>query len=234
MSYLRALSYFRAEPGIQAACAKLSVLLLLLSSLFCTTAHAIDKIEVQGLFASRAVLSIDGTMRMLKVGEVSPEGVRLISADSTAAVLEIDGARKEYALGNTVSTQFTQRTERKQRLHRDPSSGMYFARGRINGQPVKFMVDTGATSIAMSTSQAKQLGIRYQLIGSPTRVRTASGDADAYSVNLRTVNVGEISQSNIEALVVEGKPDGPILLGMSFLGRLGVEQTRTVMTLIQK
>ena len=170
----------------------------------------------------------------LKVGEVSPEGVRLISADSNAAILEVDGARKEYALGNTVSTQFTERTERKERLHRDPSSGMYFARGRINAQPVKFMVDTGATSIAMSTSQAKQLGIRYELIGSPTKVRTASGNADAYSVNLRTVSVGEISQSNIEALVVEGKPDGPILLGMSFLGRLGVEQTRTVMTLIQK
>jgi len=230
------MSYFSAEPGMQATCPKVSVLLILLSSLFCTSAYAIDKIEVQGLFSNRAVLSIDGAMRMLKVGEVSPEGVRLISADSNAAVLEIDGARKEYALGNTntVSTQFTERTERKERLHRDPSSGMYFAHGRINAQPVKFMVDTGATSIAMSTSQAKQLGIRYQLIGSPTRVRTASGDADAYSVNLRTVTVGEISQSNIEALVVEGKPDGPILLGMSFLGRLGVEQTRTVMTLIQK
>jgi len=228
------MSYFRVDPGMQAACPKLSVLLVLLASLFCTSAYAIGKIEVQGLFANRAVLSIDGSMRMLKVGEVSPEGVRLISADSNAAILEIDGARKEYALGNTVSTQFTERTERKERLHRDPSSGMYFARGRINAQPVKFMVDTGATSIAMSTSQAKQLGIRYELIGSPTKVRTASGNADAYSVNLRTVSVGDISQSNIEALIVEGKPDGPILLGMSFLGRLGVEQTRTVMTLIQK
>ena len=228
------MSYFRAEPVKQAAGQKVSVLLVLLSSLFCTIAYAIDKIEVQGLFANTAVLSIDGNMRMLKVGEVSPEGVRLISADSNAAVLEIDGARKEYALGNTVSTQFTERTERKERLHRDPSSGMYFARGRINSQPVKFMVDTGATSIAMSTGQAKQLGIRYKLIGSPTRVRTASGDTNAYSVNLKTVSVGEISQSNIEALVLEDKPDGPVLLGMSFLGRLGVEQTRTVMTLIQK
>jgi len=228
------MSYFSAESGMRSGCPKMSVLVILLLSLFCTEAYAIDKVEVQGLFSNRAVLSIDGTMRMLKVGEVSPEGVILISADSNAAVLEIDGARKEYALGNTVSTQFTERTERKERLHRDPSSGMYFAHGRINGQPVKFMVDTGATSIAMSTSQAEQLGIRYKLIGSPTRVRTASGDANAYSVNLKTVRVGEISQSNIEALVVEGKPDGPILLGMSFLGRLGVEQTRTVMTLIQQ
>ena len=228
------MSYFSAESGMRSGCPKMSVLVISLLSLFCTEAYAIDKVEVQGLFSNRAVLSIDGTMRMLKVGEVSPEGVILISADSNAAVLEIDGARKEYALGNTVSTQFTERTERKERLHRDPSSGMYFAHGRINGQPVKFMVDTGATSIAMSTSQAEQLGIRYKLIGSPTRVRTASGDANAYSVNLKTVRVGEISQSNIEALVVEGKPDGPILLGMSFLGRLGVEQTRTVMTLIQK
>ena len=228
------MSYPKAEPGVQAVYTTVSLLLILLSSFFCSTAYAIGKIEVQGLFANRAVLSIDGKMRMLKVGEVSPEGVKLVSADSNAAVLEIEGARKEYALGNTVSTQFTERAERKERLHRDPSSGMYFAHGRINNQPVKFMVDTGASSIAMSTNEAEQLGIRYELVGSPTRVRTASGDADAYSVNLKTVSVGEITQSNVEALVVEGKPDGSILLGMSFLGRLGVEQTRTVMTLIQK
>lgn len=196
-------------------------------------AVAVDKIEVQGLFSRKAVLLIDGTRHILAVGETSPEGVRVISASSDAAILEVDGIQKEYRLGNTVSTSFSKRVERKEQIFRDPS-GMYMTRGMINNQHVKFMVDTGATSIAMNEKQAKKLGIRYDLIGSPTRVSTASGFVNAYIVNLKKVSVGSITQSNVEAFIIEGNHPGPILLGMSFLGRVGVEQTRNVMTLKQK
>ena len=64
--------------------------------------YAVEKIEVQGLFANKAVLLIDGNRHILAVGKTSPEGVKIISADSHAAVLEVDGKQKQYFLGNKI------------------------------------------------------------------------------------------------------------------------------------
>jgi aspartyl protease family protein len=196
-------------------------------------AHAVDKLEVQGLFANKAVLMIDGSLRVLAVGEVSPEGVRLVSADSRGAVLEVDGVEKKFELGNTVSTSFVQRKNQKETIYVN-SSGMYLTFGSINGRSVRFLVDTGASAIAMNINQAKELGIRYDKIGVPASVSTASGFENAYRVRLKSVSVGKITQTNVEALVIDGNHPGPILLGMSFLGQLNVEHTGTAMTLTQQ
>jgi aspartyl protease family protein len=196
-------------------------------------AHAVDKLEVQGLFANKAVLMIDGSLRVLAVGEVSPEGVRVVSADSRGAVLEVDGVEKKFELGNTVSTSFVQRKNQKETIYVN-SSGMYLTFGSINGRSVRFLVDTGASAIAMNINQAKELGIRYDKIGVPASVSTASGFENAYRVRLKSVSVGKITQTNVEALVIDGNHPGPILLGMSFLGQLNVEHTGTAMTLTQQ
>ena len=60
---------------------------------------------------------------------------------------------------------------------------MFLRNGTINGRSVKFLVDTGATSVAMNSSQAKRLGIRYRLEGKPSTVSTASGFVKAYEQN---------------------------------------------------
>jgi aspartyl protease family protein len=65
-------------------------------------------------------------------------------------------------------------------------------------------------------------------------VSTASGFVNAYRIRLKTVSVGGITETNVEALVIDGKHPGPILLGMSFLGRLSVEHSGNAMTLLQK
>jgi len=197
------------------------------------TVHAVDQLEVQGLFANKAVLLIDGNLRVLAVGEVSPEGIRVVSADSRGAVLEVDGVEKKFGLGNIVSTSFVQRKNQKETIFVN-SAGMYLTFGSINGRSVRFLVDTGASAIAMNTDQAKQLGIRYDKIGVPASVSTASGFESAYRVRLKSVSVGKITQRNVEALVIDGKHPGPVLLGMSFLGQLNVEHTGTAMTLTQQ
>ena len=208
------------------------IVLTLLLGCFSITVHAVEKLEVQGLFSNKAVLLIDGKRHILAVNETSPEGVKVVSANSRGAVLEVDGQQKQYNLGNTVSTTFTKRKSQKETIYIN-SGGMYMTFGNINGRPARFLVDTGASAVSMNSVQAKQLGIRYKRTGAPAGVSTASGFAKAYRVRLDSVSVGDIRQTNVEAFVIEGNHPGPILLGMSFLGRLSVEHSGNAMTLTQ-
>lgn len=205
--------------------------------IFCFSANvnAVENIEVQGLFSNKAVISIDGKRHVLAVGKVSPEGVKVISVNAGGAVLAIDGQQKQYNLGDssTVSTTFNQRGKQQEKIYVN-SGGMYMTYGNINGRSVQFLIDTGASAIAMNTDQAKHLGIRYDKYGIPAGVSTASGYANAYKVRLKSVSVGDITQTNVEALVIDGKHPGPVLLGMTFLGRIDVEQSGNAMTLTQK
>jgi len=208
------------------------LLLAYLPLMLLTNAYAIEKLEVQGLFSNKAVLMIDGKRHILAVGETSPEGVKVISANSRGAVLEVDGQQKQYNLGNTVSTTFTKRKSQKETIFVN-SGGMFMTFGNINGRSVRFLVDTGASAIAMNVEQAKQLGIRYDKVGIPASVSTASGFVDAYRVRLKSVSVGKITETNVEAFVIDGNHPGPVLLGMTFLGRLNVEHSGNAMTLLQ-
>jgi len=204
-----------------------------LSLLFTVNAYAIEKLEVQALFSNKAVLMVDGKRHILAVGQTSPEGVKVISANSRGAVLEIDGQQKQYDLGNTISTTFTKRKSQKETIYVN-SGGMFMTFGNINGRSVRFLVDTGASAVSMNIDQAKQLGIRYDKIGTPAGVSTASGFVKAYRLRLKSVTVGNITEKNVEAFVIDGNHPGPILLGMTFLSRLSVEHSGNAMTLLQK
>ncbi|VAW53776.1 hypothetical protein MNBD_GAMMA06-689 [hydrothermal vent metagenome] len=212
---------------------KLLLLIKIIPLLFLTKAYAIEKIEVQGSFSNKAVVMIDGTRHILATGKTSPEGVKVISVNSSGAVLEVDGKQKQYNLGSTISTTFEKRKSQKETIFVN-SGGMYMTYGNINGRSVHFLVDTGASAIAMNVKQAKQLGIRYDKEGLPAKVSTASGFVDAFRIRLKSVSVGGITETNVEAFVIDGAHPGPILLGMTFLGRLSVEHSGNAMTLLQK
>jgi len=202
---------------------------------FAAGVNAVEKIEVQGLFSNKAVILVDGQRHILAVGKLSPEGVKVISVNSDGAVLVIDGQQKQYNLGDSssISTTFNQRAKQQEKIYVN-SGGMYMTYGNINGRSVQFLIDTGASAISMNSDQAKHLGIRYDKYGIPAGVSTASGYAKAYKVRLKSVSVGGITQTNVEAFVIDGKHPGPILLGMTFLGRLDVEQSGNAMTLTQE
>ena len=208
-------------------------LLLLLSVLVSSSVSAVQGIQVQALFSGKAVLLIDGQRRIISVGETSPEGVTLISADSKQAVLEIDGERASYTTGAAVSLNFEQPETLVEQVFAN-ESGMFLTVGTINGRTVKFLVDTGASSVAMNKSQAKKLGVRYRIEGEPATASTASGFVRSYRVNLKSVSLGKIKRTNVEAMVIDGDHPGPILLGMSFLGNLKVEKSGSALTLRQK
>ena len=187
-------------------------------------------IVVQGLFSGKAVVQIDGQRRVLSPGQTSPEGVKLISADTHQAMLEVGGKQQSYTMGSAVSLNFTQAETVEERVFAD-DRGMFMSVGSINGQTVQFLVDTGATSIAMNTTQAKRLGVRYELDGEKSTASTASGFVTAYRVRLKSVSLGKIRKRNIEAMVIDGQHPGPILLGMTFLGGLQVEKSGNTLTL---
>lgn len=208
-------------------------LVFLLSLCVTVTANAIEQLEVQGLFSNKAVLMVDGKRHILAVGETSPEGVKVVSANSHSALLEVDGKQKQYGLGNTVSVAFAERKSKKEKIFIN-SGGMYLTFGSINGRSVRFLVDTGASAITMNAVQATNLGIRYKTTGEAAGVSTASGFEKAYRVHFKSVSVGDITESNVEGYVIDGDHPGPVLLGMTFLGRLSVEHSGNAMTLMQK
>jgi aspartyl protease family protein len=205
-----------------------SLLIVLLS--LADVATAVTKISVVGLFKDTAIVMIDGTRRLLRSGDTSPEGITLISATSTEAILEIDGERKQYGLGGQISGSYAKPTNAKVRIWPTPNS-MYAVLGSINGYPVEFIVDTGATLVSMSGREAKRLGIDYRVEGTPARSSTASGIAEIYLVDLNKVKVGDIELRNVRGAVHDGDFPPATLLGMSFLNRLTMRQDGQVLEL---
>ncbi|HEX7027797.1 MAG TPA: retropepsin-like aspartic protease [Gammaproteobacteria bacterium] len=188
-------------------------------------------IEVAGILGSKVVLVIDKRQRVLNPGETAPEGVKVIDVDSEGATLEVDGERNYYTLGSSrVSTVFIKPEVVEELIYKD-SHGMYRTGGYINGLPVNFLVDTGATTVAMNRNEARRLGVDYIVEGEPAYVKTASGVSEAYRVKLKTIAVGKIRFSNVDAMVVDSDSPEEVLLGMSFLGRLNVQHQNEVMSL---
>ena len=193
-------------------------LFLALFSLPVSESVAAD-IEVVALFRDQAVVHVDGVRYKLSPGEATAEGVRLVGADVTGAVLEFEGKTRHYALGSKLRIGYRQAAAEQVQIFRD-ARGMFTTVGSINGMPVDFMVDTGATSVAMNAAQARRLGIDFRVVGAPVTVMTASRPENAYRVMLDRVKVGDLQLHNVEAVVLEGAQPDATLLGMSFLGRL--------------
>lgn len=193
----------------------------------------LERIRVEALFPGRAMISVDGKRRLLKLGKPSSEGLLLISADSREAVIEVDGERRSYLLGAHVSTRYTAPEAVSAKIWRD-ESGSYTTVGSINGRVVNFLVDTGASAVAMHGIDAKRLGIAYKLEGDPIYVSTANGTAPAYEVELDRVQVGDIVLRRVRGFVIDAPGSGRILLGMSFLNRVQMTDQGNVLMLHQK
>jgi aspartyl protease family protein len=212
---------------------KLQVLLVLWIAVLNAPVQADTDVRVVGLFSERAVVVIDGRQQIMKVGQTTPEGVRLIAADSESAVLEIDGEVVKARLDGRVTARKRTAKTREFQISRN-TAGMFTTVGSINGLTVSFLVDTGATRVAINAGEAQRLGIDYRVTGTPMTVTTASGAEHAWGVTLNTVKVGELELRNVGAVVLAGDQPSQALLGMSYLGRLEMSNTGRLMTLRKK
>lgn len=195
-------------------------------------AHAVGAIEVQALMNDAAVLRIGDQQRMLRNGQRSPEGVLLVNATTQRAIIEVDGRRTELKLSQRISGSFTATDTSEVRVDRN-ANAQYLTTASINGRLATVLVDTGANTVALSGRQAAALGVAYHR-GTPTQVGTASGVANAYAVQLDSVAVGGISVPYVPAVVIEGDFPPMILLGMSFLQRVGMREENGALFLKQK
>ena len=206
--------------------------LILAACLASTQVLALD-VTVVGLFSGKAVITVNrGTPRTLSVGEQTPEGVRLLSADSRAAVLEIEGKRRTLEMGLHFETAEQTGSRNTVTLAAD-SQGHFVVDGQINGAHMRFLVDTGATFVSIPASDAARLGI--DLSNARRGIsQTANGPVTVYRTTLESVTVGGVTIFNVEASVHTSRGLDVALLGMSFLNRTEMRRDGGNLTLTKR
>ncbi len=195
-----------------------------------TGAFADEGVRFIGQFGNKAVISIDGKQRVLAVGQTSREGVKVLTVDATHADILYQGRKQRLGFSQRPGGTYKPRGVKELSISTD-AWGSFRTPGSINGQLVNFLVDTGASTVAMNEKVARKLGIDFRYSGTPSTVATASGVVPAYSIRLDSVKVGEIELNNVPATVIEGDFPLEVLLGMSFLSRLEMERKGKLITL---
>jgi len=194
----------------------------------CSAAGA-QTVTFSGSMGSRALLVIDGAPRTLAVG-ATHGGVKLLSVNGSDATVEIDGRRVPLQLGAPVNLAATGGAANGTQIVLSAGPGGHFVTtGAINGKSVQFVVDTGATSVALSRDQAERIGLDYKS-GRRGMAQSANGAVPVHAVRLASVRVGDVTVYDVEAMVVPaGMP--MVLLGNSFLTRFQMKRENDRLTL---
>ncbi|GEM_PF-87385 len=209
---------------------KLPTLFALVFLLFSATLRADNTLYFVGQFGNKAVIHVNGHQRVIKVGETSREGVTLLSVNANHAIVKYQGKKQTLSFAPSGGKTYKAREHTEVNIWAD-ASGSFQTPGSINGQMVHFLVDTGATTVAMNAEVAERLGIDFRYTGTPARVATASGIAQAHTVVLDSVRVGDIEIKNVRASVLEGSYPREVLLGMSFLSKVELKRKGNLITL---
>jgi len=180
-----------------------------------------------------AIVAIDGgEPKTVKVGQ-KWQGMTVLAVEKDRATVEIDGKPRVLKRGDHYRNADSPGDPKRQTvvLGADPA-GHFFTEGMINGNPVRFVVDTGATVIALPGRDATRMGIDYRK-GTRSMVSTANGPTTVYQVKFDRVKLGGIELTSVDGVVIEQGLD-VALLGMSFLNRVDMRREGQTMTLIRR
>lgn len=200
----------------------------------CLGAAQAASVAMTGGMGSKALLVINGgAPKALAAGDTH-QGVKVVSVAPDKVVIEVNGRRDTVVLGGapvSVGGGAVSGGGREIVLHAS-SGGHFLTQGSINGRATQFMVDTGATIVAMGVDEARRLGINYES-GAPFYGSTANGMVRGYTVQLRSVRIQGVEVFGVEAAVLP-QPMPYILLGNSFLNRFQMKRENELLTLSRR
>lgn len=217
---------------------KIKFFLCLLAG-FTAQAHANTSVNVVGLFSNKAIVTINGgAPQTLSAGQTK-NGVKLVAADSSSATFIVEGKRQTLKMGQAASVAGSATpaggeagTNSPVTLYAD-ANGHFLGNLSINGASLKYLVDSGATTVALNSGDAKFAKIDYEK-GQKVPISTANGMVSAYLVTLNTLKIGTIVLNNVQATVTEGGSPPVVLLGMSAQNRLDMKRDNSILTMTKK
>jgi len=189
-----------------------------------------ESVMLTGTIGNRAILIVDGgAPRTVAPGEKLGQ-VRLVSVQGGEAIVEVDGKRASLRMDQPVSVGGGGGGANGSRIVLPAGSGGHFTTlGAINGRSVTFLLDTGATTVALSAADAIRIGLDYKK-GAPIQISTANGVAAGYRLKLNSVRVGDVEVYEVDAVVSE-QPMPFVLLGNSFINRFSMQREGDQMVL---
>jgi aspartyl protease family protein len=181
---------------------------------------------------TKALLMINGAPHTLAIGS-TVKGVTLKRVMPGQAEVEIAGKTLLVVMGGAPASVGAGgggggATGREILIAAGPG-GHFVTSGQINGKPVQFMVDTGATVVAMGRAEAERLGIDWKK-GQAGMSQTAGGVVTAHGVSLTSVRIGDVEVFGVNAMILPAEMPF-VLLGNSFLARFSMRRDANVMKL---
>lgn len=190
-------------------------------------------VALSGMLGDKALIMVDGGAPKVVAPGASYQGVKIVSTQGDQAVVEIKGRRHTVRVGDAparVGDSAANEGSGGNKIVLTAGTGGHFlTQGQINGRAAQLMVDTGATLVSMSASDADRMGLAYKT-GEPVRMSTANGVTPGWRVKLNSVRVGDVTTHEVDAIVSVGAMPY-ILLGNSYLSRFQMTRTNDQMVL---
>lgn len=187
-----------------------------------------QEVGLAGIMGSKAMLMINGgEPQAVPVGQTL-DGVKVLAINGDQIMVEIGGKKRPLRVGQHAVGVSNGDGSDKVIMTADVQ-GHFYTTGTVNGTSVRFVVDTGATSIALGPNDARRIGLDLRR-GQRGMTSTANGQVVVTRIPLDTVKIGGITLHNVEAVVLPAEM--PVaLLGMSFLNRMEMQRDGSTMTL---
>jgi aspartyl protease family protein len=183
------------------------------------------RISLLGLFPDQAVVDINGKQYTLVTGQdTGPKGVKLISANSSKAVINVNGESKIFLFDDGIQTYSFAKQKVISVANTDlillPIDNVYITSGTINDSLVNFVIDENLPHVMMDRDTADRLSLDYSDGEKVNLVSADETEEQGAYITLDNVKIGNIDMYDVQAIVLESAKPGVVSLGTSFLDKL--------------
>lgn len=207
---------------------RLMALAWLGAALLAPALGAAQVVALSGILGRKALLVVDGSApRALASGETH-QGVTVISVGRDEATVEVGGQHRTVLLGEAPVSIRSANAGQRIVLQSD-STGHFGSGGSINGKVMQYIVDTGASFVAVGQPEAERMGLPFRQ-GQPVVMSTANGRAQGWRFKLDSVRIGDVELRGVDA-VVTPMAMPYVLLGNSFLSEFQMTRSGAEMVL---